>query len=95
MSLPKISLLALGVVLSGAIAPGSAYAQNDKPDKPIDLKPLIPPAFSPLPPNSQLTPGTVGGTTTPYTTAPLQNPTSRSPPAPGIKLTIPSRNNNP
>jgi hypothetical protein len=89
MKVSKISLHALCVVLFGAIAPGSAFAQ-DKPDKPIDLKPLIPPVFSPLPPNSQLNPGTVGGTTTPYTTAPLQNPT-QSAPAPGIRLTIPSR----
>ena len=89
MSLSKISLLALCIVLLGAIATDGACAQ-DKPDKPIDLKPLIPPMFSPLPPNSQLTPGTVGGTTTPYTTAPLQNP-AQAPPAPGIRLTIPSR----
>ena len=89
MSLSKIALLALCIVLLGAIATDDAYAQ-DKPDKPIDLKPLIPPVFSPLPPNSQLNPGTVGGTTTPYTTAPLQNP-AQAPPAPGIRLTIPSR----
>jgi hypothetical protein len=89
MSLSKISLLALCIVLLGAIAIDGAYAQ-DKPDKPINLKRLIPPVFSPLPPNSQLNPGTVGGTTTPYTTAPLQNP-AQAPPAPGIRLTIPSR----
>ena len=46
MSLSKISLLALCIVLLGAIATDGAYAQ-DKPDKPIDLKPLIPPVFSP------------------------------------------------
>jgi hypothetical protein len=89
MSHSKISLLALCMALFGAIGSGGASAQ-DKPDKPIDLKPLIPPVFSPLPPNSQLNPGTVGGATTPYTTAPLQNPT-QSQPVPGIRLSIPTR----
>ena len=90
MSLLRVSLLALGMVLFGAIAPGGAYAQ-DKFDKPVDLKPLIPPVFQ-LPPNSQLNPGSVGGTTTPYSTAAPQNPSqSSSQPAPGIKLSIPSR----
>jgi hypothetical protein len=90
MSLSKATRHALCVALFGTFALGGASAQ-DKPDKPIDLKPLIPPVFSPLPPNSQLNPGTVGGTTTPYTTAPLQNPTTQSQPVPGIRLTIPAR----
>ena len=70
--------------------PGGASAQDNKSDKPVDLKPLVPPVF-PIPPNSQLTPGSVGGTQTPYTTAPLQgsgSPSTQS--APGIRLTIPS-----
>ena len=57
----------------------------------MDLKPLVPPLV-PLPPNSRLNPGTVGGTQTPYTTAPLKSPNlAPTEPAPGIRLTIPSR----
>jgi hypothetical protein len=82
--------LAICMVLFGAIAAGSANAQGDTRDKPVDLRPLVPPVF-PLPSNSQLSPGTVGGNSTPYTTAPLQNPTSSSQPAPGIKFSIPPR----
>jgi hypothetical protein len=81
------ALLAFCILLG---VPGGASAQDNR-DKPVDLKPLVPPVF-PLPPNSQLNPGSVGGTQTPYTTAPLQNsgtPTTQS--APGLRLTIPSR----
>ena len=55
-----------------------------------DLKRLVPPVM-PLPPRSQLDPGTLGNTPPPYTTAPLQAPNSAAPTAPGLKLTIPSR----
>ena len=89
MNFPKYVLFVLCVSLP--YAPGSASAQADKWDKPVDLKPLVPPVF-PLPPSSQFNPGTVGGTQTPYTTAPLQNPNlSPTQPAPGIRLSIPSR----
>jgi hypothetical protein len=89
MSLPKISLLVLSVVLLGAIAPTSAHAQQT--DKPFDFKPLLPPV-APLPPNSSVTSGSVGGTQDPYTTAPLQRPAQTpSQSAPGMRLTIPSR----
>ncbi len=91
MNLRRQALLAIFVLLLDANALGGASAQADKADKPIDLKPLIPPVFSPLPPNSQLNSGTVGGTTTPYTTAPLQDARSPTQPAPGIRLSIPSR----
>ena len=90
MSLPGTAMLALCVALLSAGAPDGASAQADKPDKPIDLKPLIPPVFVPLPPNARVNPGAVGGTTDPYTTTPLQNPTQApTQSAPGIKLTIP------
>jgi hypothetical protein len=79
------------ILVFNAVALGGALAQAGKADKPIDLKPLIPPVFSPLPPNSQLNPGTVGDTSTPYTTAPLQDARSPTQPAPGLKLSIPSR----
>jgi hypothetical protein len=69
----------------------SSAAQVDKYEKPVDLKPLILPAF-PLPPSSQINPGSVGGSQQPYTTAPLQNPSgSGTQSAPGFRLTIPSR----
>lgn len=89
MSLSKISLLALA--LFAAILPAGAQAQDD--GKWLqDWKPLLPPVV-PLPPNSQLNPGSVGGAQNPYTTAPLQSPTIQAPtqPAPGLRLTIPSR----
>jgi hypothetical protein len=89
MRLPKISLLVLSVVFLGAIAPTGGHAQQT--DKPFDFKPLIPPV-APLPPNSSVTSGSVGGTQNPYTTAPLQSPTQTpSQSAPGMRLTIPSR----
>jgi hypothetical protein len=89
MSLPKkISLLVLSVIVLGAIAPTGGHAQTDKP---FDFKPLIPPV-APLPPNTSVTSGSVGGTQNPYTTAPLQSPTQTpSQSAPGMRLTIPSR----
>jgi hypothetical protein len=81
------SLLALGIIVFAAFAPGAAPAQ----DKPFDFKPLIPPVV-PVPPNSQVTSGSVGGTQNPYTTAPLQSPTQApTQPAPGMRLTIPTR----
>ena len=89
MSLPKISLLALSVVVLGAITLTSAHSQQT--DKPFDFKPLIPPVV-PVPPNSQVTSGSVGGTQNPYTTAPLQSPTQApTQSSPGMRLTIPTR----
>ena len=83
-------LLALCIVLLAACASVSAQAQQA--DKPFDFKPLMPPIV-PVPPNSQVTSGSVGGTQTPYTTAPLQSPTQQAPTqsAPGMRLTIPTR----
>jgi hypothetical protein len=71
----------------------AAYAQTPDDKWRQDLKPLLPPVL-PLPPNSQLNPGSVGGANSPYTTAPLQQtPATQAPtqPAPGLRLTIPSR----
>jgi hypothetical protein len=93
MSLTRI--LALCVVLLGAIA--GAHAQGNSQENTQDgrwlqdWKPLLP-SVVPLPPKSQLNPGSVGGTTTPYTTAPQQTTTpSPTQSAPGLRLTIPSR----
>jgi hypothetical protein len=100
MRYPKFVQFALCVALLGAVFSlsvvfsANAQAQEDRWRK--DLKPLIPPVV-PLPPNSQLNPGTVGGANNPYTTAPLQTPGTQVPtqsatqPAPGLRLTIPSR----
>ena len=89
MRCPKVVQSALCIALLGAVSSANAQAQEDRWRQ--DLKPLIPPIV-PLPPNSQLNPGSVGGTQTPYTTAPLQNPNlSPSESSPGIRLTIPSR----
>jgi hypothetical protein len=87
MGLPKLALLVLGVVLLSA----DASAQQDERWK-QDFKTFVPPIV-PLPPNSQLNPGNVGGYQTPYTTAPLQpSPTQPTQPAaPGLKLSIPTR----
>lgn len=88
MDIPRLALLALGIVL---VCAGAAAAQEDKSNKPLDFKTLVPPVV-PLPPNSQLAPGAVGGNQTPYTTAPLQNPgMSQTQSAPGIRFSIPAR----
>ena len=89
MNLSRPALLAFCILLP--CAPDGAFAQANQWDKPVDLKRLVPPVV-PLPPSSKLDPGTVGGTQTPYTTAPLQNPSlSPTEPAPGLRLTIPAR----
>ena len=90
MSLPRNVLLALCIVLLGAIVPGGADAQQDKP---IDLKPLLPPILPPLlPPTSEVTSGVVGGTPIPggpySSTTPTQSPSA---PAPGMRLSIPTK----
>jgi len=84
--------LALCIVLLAACASMTAQAQVQQTDKPFDFKPLMPPIV-PVPPNSQVTSGSVGGTQNPYTTAPLQSPTQQAPTqsAPGMRLTIPTR----
>jgi hypothetical protein len=87
MSLSKISLLVLSVVCLGVIAPTGGHAQQT--DTPFDFKPLLPPG-APLPKNSTVTSGSVGGTQNPYTTAPLQSPqVVPTESAPGIRLNIP------
>lgn len=89
MGPPKILLFVLGLVVLAATAPETAIAQQT--DKPFDFKPLLPPV-APLPPNSSVTSGSVGGTSNPYTTAPLQSPTQvPTQPAPGMRFTIPTR----
>jgi hypothetical protein len=88
MNLWKRALLALAIL---PLAAPAAWAQANQYDKPVDLKGLVTPIV-PLPPNSKLNPGSVGGYQNPYTTAPLQKPDfTTNDPAPGLKLTIPAR----
>ena len=91
MTFPKSALFVFCVLLASA-ASGGALAQSDRWDKPIDLKPLLPPMLPPLlPPNSVLTPGAVGGgPSSTYSGPPLYDST-QSLPAPGLRLTIPTR----
>jgi hypothetical protein len=89
MTIPRLAL-ALFVVLAGA---GGAAAQgsNSRWDTKWDLNRLVPPV-APIPPHSKLDATTLGGAPSPYPNAPLQNPdAATSGPAPGLKLTIPSR----
>jgi hypothetical protein len=90
MKFPRCAMLALGIVL---VVPAGAAAERA--DKPLsDFTPFVPPVF-PLPPASKVTPGGVGAPQqSPYTTAPLQDPPPSyrdRQPAPGLKLTIPTR----
>ncbi len=88
-TMTRHSLLALCIVLLAVVASAGASAQQT--DKPFDFKPLMPPIV-PVPPNSKVTSGSVGGTQNPYTTAPLQSPTQApTQSAPGMRLTIPTR----
>jgi hypothetical protein len=89
MSLSRHALLATCLVLSGALAPGGAQAQQGAQDKPFDAKPFIPP-FIPLPPNAQVGSGTI--TQTPFLgdPGPVNNPQT-PPPASGLRLTVPMR----
>jgi hypothetical protein len=81
-------LIALGILLLSALAMGGAFAQSDKDDK-WTLKPLIPPVFQ-LPPNAQVKPGEVTRTPGAGDAGPtFNNPQSQSPPAPGMRITIP------
>jgi hypothetical protein len=91
MGLAKASLLALCVLLTAAPA-ARAQTQSQTDNRQIDLKPLLPPVIPQvLPPNSFLTPGSVGGASqSPYSSGPLQDST-QSAPAPGFRLTIPTR----
>jgi hypothetical protein len=81
-----LRLSLLGALAAGVVAAVGAHAEEAKP---FDFKPLLPPVF-PVPPASQLQSGSVGGDPTPYTTAPLQNPTQTpAQPAPGVRFSIP------
>ena len=89
MSVSRYLLLAIFLVLFGAVASPGAQAQQGAQDKPFDAKPFIPP-FIPLPPNAQVGSGTI--TQTPFLgdPGPVNNPQT-PPPASGLRLTVPMR----
>jgi hypothetical protein len=75
-----------------AAAPALAQSKSSDPP-PADFKPLIQPILPPLvlPPNSYISPGSVtGDPVTPYSSTPGYD-AARSAPAPGLRLTIPTR----
>ena len=84
-------------MLTGAAvcAATPAVGQSKSPDPPrADFKPLLQPILPPLvlPPNSYITPGSAvtGDPVTPYSSTPGYD-AARSAPAPGLRLTIPTR----
>lgn len=92
MNIPTQALLAFCIL---PLCGGGVAAQEDKwGGKPIDFKVLVPPLppVVPLPRDYQLKPGAVGGTQTPSSIAPLENPAAPGTQAsPGIRLSIPTR----
>ena len=93
MSLRLLSF-ALAAVLLGVSAEGAAaQSQSDYWGKPADLKPLLPPVIPPplLPPHSTLTPGSLSGDASSSSFPNSAYDAQRSAPAPGLRLTIPTR----
>ena len=88
------AVFALCVLLLGAAADrAAAQSQSDPWGKPADLKPLLPPIIPPplLPPHSTLTPGSLGGEAPSSYSPNSAYDAARSAPAPGLRLTIPTR----
>jgi hypothetical protein len=79
-----------------ASIPGGAGAQSQSESawgKPADWKPLLPPIIPPplLPPHSAITPGSLGGEAPSGYSPNSAYDAQRSAPAPGLRLTIPTR----
>jgi hypothetical protein len=92
MTIPRQALLVLFVVLIGA---NGAVAQNSNGnsqwDTKWDVNRLLPPNVL-IPPRSKLDAATLGSSQSPYPNAPLESPNAApASPAPGLRLTIPSR----
>jgi len=81
------------LVLATAADRAGAQSQSDYWGKPTDLKPLLPPIIPPplLPPHSTLTPGSLGGDASSSSYPNSAYDAQRSGPAPGLRLTIPTR----
>ena len=91
---PSRTVLALCVLLLGAAADrAGAQTQSDTWGKPADFKPLLPPIIPPplLPPRSSLTPGSLGSDAPSSYSPNSAYDAARSNPAPGLRLTIPTR----
>jgi hypothetical protein len=84
---PAAALLALCVLV-----PAPALAQSQTDNRQIDLKPLLPPVLPPLPRNSTLQPGSASPSSqSPYSDRLYDPPSQSSAPAPGFRLSIPTR----
>jgi hypothetical protein len=76
-----------------AASPALAQSTKSSDPPPADFKPLLQPLLPPLvlPPTSYISPGAVtGDPITPYSSTPGYD-AARSGPAPGLRLTIPTR----
>ena len=86
----RTAMLSCAILLAAV----PAFAQSKSSDPPpADFKPLLQPILPPLvlPPNSYITPGAItGDPITPYSSTPGYD-AARSAPAPGLRLTIPTR----
>ena len=85
---------AFAIVLLGTLATSAHAQQQDDSWNKIDLKPMVPqfvPILPPLPPNSQLSPGGVGGSVNPYSAPALQDSMAPAQPGAGLRLTVPAR----
>ena len=88
-------MLGKALFCAALFASTPAFAQSAKSSDPppADFKPLIQPILPPLilPPSSSISPGAItGDPITPYSSTPGYD-ASRSGPAPGLRLTIPTR----
>jgi hypothetical protein len=91
----KLALFALCALLFGPASDAAlAQSQSDYWGKPTDLKPLLPPIIPPplLPSRSTLTPGSLSGEApSSYSSPNSAYDAQRTAPAPGLRLTIPTR----
>ena len=82
------------LLLAAAVSPAFAQSGKSSDPPPADFKPLLQPLQLPplvLPPSSYISPGAVtGDPITPYSSTPGYD-AARSGPAPGLRLTIPTR----
>ena len=86
----RSTALLLAVCILASSAPALAQTQTD--NRQIDLKPLLPPVLPPLPRNSVLAPGATGtATQSPHASSLYDSPSQSTAPAPGFRLTIPTR----
>lgn len=93
MSLPNVLALC-ALVLAASADTVAAQSQTDSAwGKPADLKWVLPPVIPPplVPPRSTLTPGSLGGDAPSSYSANPAYDAQRSAPAPGLRLTIPTR----